>query len=247
MRGLILAVQFLTRLPTPAVADYDPQALSRSAVWFPWVGMLVGGCVSLAMLLAMQISDTLAQTWLVALLGLVAWVWVTGGLHVDGLSDLADALGAAHRDPERFQAVLKDPHTGSFGVMVIVLLLLAKLILLMLWAEASLSLLALLLVPAWARWGAICWAFLLPPLASSQHGERFAWALRPSDLWWSGALLLLLCLWLMPALLWALPAIGLWLWFLHRQLGGMCGDALGAGVEVVEVLVLLAGVSVGGI
>lgn len=43
--------------------------------------------------------------WLAALLMLVTWVWVTGGLHLDGLDDLADGLGAAHRDPERFLAV----------------------------------------------------------------------------------------------------------------------------------------------
>ena len=32
--------------------------------------------------------------WLAALLMLVTWVWVTGGLHLDGLGDLAD--GSRH-------------------------------------------------------------------------------------------------------------------------------------------------------
>lgn len=247
MRGLALAIQFLTRLPVPAVAAYDERSLARSVVWFPVVGMLVGACVALAMAGGMGLARWHGLGahggWLAALGGTVAWVWVTGGLHVDGLADLADALGAAHRDPARLVAVMKDPHTGAFGVMAIVLLLIAKLILLMLWADASLPLPALLLVAAWGRWGAMVWAHALPPL-SGGYGERFAWSLRKSHLVWSGLLLAFLSLWLMPVLLPAgLLAAGLWYAFLHRRLGGMCGDALGAGIELAEVGMLLAAIA----
>ena len=246
MRGLLLAIQFLTRLPVPAVVVYDERALARSAIWFPVVGMLVGACVTLAMAAGLGIARWhgigASGDWLAALAGTVIWVWVTGGLHVDGLADLADALGAAHRDPARFAVVLKDPHTGAFGVMAVVLLLLSKLILLMLWASASLPLSALLLVAAWGRWGAMVWARALPALTGG-YGERFAWSLRRADLAWSGLLLALLSLWQMPVLLPAgLLAAGLWYAFLRRRLGGMCGDALGAGIEVAEVGMLLVGV-----
>ena len=246
MRGLALAVQFLTRLPVPAVAAYDERALARSTIWFPVAGMLVGACVALAMAAGLGIAQWrgigASGQWLAALAGMVIWVWVTGGLHVDGLADLADALGAAHRDPARLAEVLKDPHTGAFGVMAVVLLLLSKLILLMLWANAALPLPALLLVAAWGRWGAMVWAHALPALTGG-YGERFAWSLRRSHLVWSGLLLALLSLWLMPVLLPAgLLAAALWYVFLHRRLGGMCGDALGAGIELAEVLMLLAGI-----
>jgi len=245
MRGLVLAVQFLTRLPVPALASFDERELSRSAAWFPVVGLLVGACVALAMILGLQIEQLhkeLAGGWLPALFGLIAWLWVTGGLHADGVADLADALGASHRDPARLQAVLKDPHIGSFGVMALLLLLLAKLVLLMLWVKASLPLAPLLLTAAWGRWSAMVWAVALPPLTAG-HGERFAWSLKPAVIGWSGLLLTLLSLWWMPALVAGLLAAGLWYLFLRRKLGGMCGDALGAGIEVVEVLLLLAGVA----
>ena len=44
MRGLILAIQFLTRLPTPQLRDIDPANLPRSAHWFPLVGCSSARC-----------------------------------------------------------------------------------------------------------------------------------------------------------------------------------------------------------
>jgi len=127
MRSLILAVQFLTRLPTPQLKAFDAAWLADAARWFAPVGLLVGAVVWLAVL-----AGSLLDPWLGALLGLLAWLWVTGGLHLDGLADLADAQGAAHRSRERFLEVLKDPHLGSFGVMSMAMQLIAKLVLLML-------------------------------------------------------------------------------------------------------------------
>ncbi|MEQ1479375.1 adenosylcobinamide-GDP ribazoletransferase, partial [Salmonella enterica] len=67
--------------------------------------------------------------WVAALATVTVWVGVTGALHLDGLADLADGCGAAHKDRARLLAVMADPHVGSFGVVVIVLQLLAKLVL----------------------------------------------------------------------------------------------------------------------
>lgn len=134
MRSLILAIQFLTRLPTPQLKTFDPAWLADAARWFAPVGVLVGAIVWLAVL-----AGSLVDPWLAAMAGLLAWLWVTGGLHIDGLADLADAQGAAHRSRERFLAVLKDPHLGSFGVLSLATQLLVKLVLLMLLVKLSLA------------------------------------------------------------------------------------------------------------
>src|SRR4051794_759815 len=110
-----------------------------------------------------------------AALGLLAWVWMTGALHLDGLADLSDALAASHRDPQRFFAVLADPHLGTFGVVSIVLMLMLKVMGLA--QLSSASLLALPLIPAWARLGPLVWSRWLSPLKAGQ-GERFAWHLH---------------------------------------------------------------------
>ena len=93
-----------------------------------------------------------ARPWLAAVLALLVWVWVTGALHIDGLGDVADALGAAHGSPERFLAVLKDPHIGVFGAVAIILQLLLKLVLLAEVMATAHPPWAIVLIPAWARW-----------------------------------------------------------------------------------------------
>jgi adenosylcobinamide-GDP ribazoletransferase len=235
MRGLILAVQFLTRLPTPQVADLRPGELSRAAVWFPLVGALVGSAVAAALAGGASIEPALG-----AIGALVVWVWITGALHLDGLADLVDALGASHRDPQRFLAVLRDPHVGTFGVIAIVLALATKLILLFMATRLPTALLELALLTAWARHGAVLWALTLPPL-SPGSGERFAWHVRPSIIaLWSIALVGLSIIYA-PVLAVAGPlAIAAWWLFLRGRLGGMTGDCLGAGVELCEIALLAA-------
>ena len=100
MKGLILSLQFLTRLPMPqVVANADDFA--SSIRWFPVAGMVVGAVVAGAAWGGGRIDP-----WTGALLGLLAWVWVTGALHLDGLADLADAHAAAHKGRDRLLAVL---------------------------------------------------------------------------------------------------------------------------------------------
>ncbi len=241
LRRLILAVQFLTRLPTPQIADFQPRDLSRSAVWFPAVGLLIGGFIAAAVWAfgqVHQVNGPLGGHVLGALAGTVIWVWITGGLHLDGLGDVADALGAAHRSPERFEEVLRDPHTGSFAVIVICLQILAKLILLAsLPVHGMLS--ALVLVPALARWGTLVWSHTVPPLRQGL-AERFAWDIGWISIVGWGVALAAGCLYGGPVLLVAfliVPAISAyWRW----RLGGISGDCLGASVEVTESALLFA-------
>ncbi len=237
MRELILAVQFLTRLPTPQLRTFDPAWLAGCGRWFAPVGALIG-----SLLLALWWPLAQLDPWLAAIVTLLAWVWITGALHLDGLADLADGLGAAHRDSERFLAVLKDPHIGSFGAVALGLALLVKLVALMLAARHGLSPWALVLIPAWARFGALWWSVSLPPLASGGQAERFAWRSGPWLLWLSLAILLAASLALAPWLALAGPVL-LWLWrrFLTRRLGGVTGDCLGAGIEWLECAALLLG------
>lgn len=231
LRGLRLALQFLTRLPVPGVEDFAPADLARSAAWFPAVGLLVGALIAPLVFVLEQRSPALAGA-----VGVLAWVWLTGALHLDGLADLADALGASHRDRQRFLAVLADPHVGTFGVVAVVLVLLMKAVSLAVLVAGDLWGIPLIL--AWARLGTLAWSLGLKPLKVGQ-GERFSWQLSWG--WvasWTVLLLVASALWAPVLCVGPLVILGWGVW-LQVRLGGMTGDCLGAGVEVTETALVL--------
>ena len=159
----------------------------------------------------------------------------------DGLADIADASGAAHKagekDRERLLAVLADPHLGSFGVVALVLQLLAKFVLLDCLTDAR-AFLPLVLVPFAARIGPLAWTWWLEPLHQGL-GARFRSAIGlPHIMVWAVALAA--ASWFFPALL-ATPALVLWWgWHLRCTIGGISGDGHGAGIELTETALLLA-------
>jgi len=227
------ALQFLTRLPGLGAGAPDADSLSRAAVWFAPVGLIVGAALAGAVWAGAHVSPLMG-----ALLGLAVWVWISGGLHLDGLGDVADALAAAHRTPERILEVLRDPHVGAFGVIAIALQLIAKLVLLSELAGAT-ALVALVLVPAWARLGAPICSLAVPALADGS-GARFARHIDAPSIAIEGVVLAIVSVWLAPALLAAFVIVPGIAAFWHYRLGGITGDCLGAGIEAAETLLLLA-------
>ncbi|CUS44042.1 MAG: adenosylcobinamide-GDP ribazoletransferase [Pseudomonadota bacterium] len=235
MKRLIVAFGFLTRLPMPQIAA-DGDDFAAAIRCYPLVGLVVGGLVALA-----GWAGGMIDPWLGALAALLVWVAVTGALHLDGLADLADGCGAAHRDRERLLAVMADPHIGSFGVVAIVLQLLAKLVLLH--GVTGYGWVAVALLPFAARIGPLAWARWLSPLKTGL-GAAVAGAVRTRDLVGWGLLLCGAAVFV-PALT-ATPVLILgWGWWLKRRIGGVTGDCHGAGIELVETALLIALVIVG--
>ena len=231
MKGLIVAIQFLTRLPTPRVAVSGDE-FAASMRWFPAVGLIVGALVAGAGWAGARIDP-----WTGALFALILWVAVTGALHLDGLGDIADASGAAHKDRERLVAVLGDPHVGSFAVVAITLQLIAKLVLLHALLDRQM-IAAIALIPFAARIGPLVWSRALPDLHAGL-GSRFRNAVRPVDfVVWS--LMLVAAAWFSPSLLVAPMIFLLWGGWLLRKIGGISGDGHGAGIEITENLLLFA-------
>ena len=111
---MVCAVQFLTRLPTPTLANYQPDWVARAARYFPLVGQLVGAIAALVLVGA----STLWGGWVPALLAIAASVLVTGGFHEDGLADSADGLIGGQDRPSRL-SIMKDSRIGTYGVMAL--------------------------------------------------------------------------------------------------------------------------------
>lgn len=239
IRGLVTAVRFLTIVPVPGRALEGPEALGRAAGWFPLVGLALGGLLWLAhRLLSMAFPPLLS-----ALLVLVTWKLLTGGIHLDGLADTLDGLTG--KDPAQRLAIMRDSRIGVFGALGLIIAVLIGFLAL---AElpGTVREKALLLAPVVGRHAPLHLARAFQPATPGQgSGSAFmkAVTLRAVSI---GALVVIVAaaviLW--P---WGLLAAGIGIglaWglgrFLSRRLGGLTGDGLGAAVEVGEMGVLLA-------
>jgi len=228
-----LAVQFLTRLPVPRAVDFSPRALGRSVVFYPAVGLLIGAILLVARLLLQDAGPALASA-----LVLLLWVLVTGGLHIDGLADSADAWVGGHGDAERSLAIMKDPRSGPIAVAAVVLLLLVKFGAL---SELSGGL-PLLIAPLAARGLVPALLLTTPYVRKGGLGSPLAEHLprRPAIF----AVLVAATVTLAALGPWPLLVAAAAAWTLRammlRRLGGCTGDTLGASIEIAEAAVMVA-------
>jgi len=233
-----IALQFLTRLPVTLAGMPTPEQIGRSLLFYPLVGLLIG----VLLLAAQQLLGDSAVLLQAALL-LTLWVGISGGLHLDGLADSADAWVGGFGDKQRTLAIMKDPRSGPIAVVVLVLLLLLKFAALVALLESGSGLL-LLLVP-WLARGLLPMLFLTTPyVRAGGLGQALAEHLPRRQLPWvlaANALAMLLFGW--PALLALLVAGGVFIWLrslMLKRLDGTTGDTAGALLEIAECAVLVA-------
>lgn len=216
--------------------------------FYPLVGALIGaGLAGLAGLLG-RIGLGQAAPLLPAALVLAAWAGLTGALHLDGWADCCDALFVPVSRERRLE-IMKDPRLGSFGAAGLILLLLVKLAALDGAMRSSYALLALIAIPALARWAAVIAAKAYPSARPGGMGDFFRRGLGRRELVIATVLAALAAAGLLwrGLILWA--AAGLALLALvslaRARLGGLTGDVYGAIIELAEAAALVAGCLVG--
>jgi len=234
-----LALGFLTTLPARPV-PYVPGGLGRAAAWFPVIGLLIG----VLLLLVQSAAALLLGPAVAAVLVIVLWAVLTGGLHLDGLADCCDGL-LVSAPRERRLEIMRDPRVGSFAVTGLVLVLILKAAAVFSLPGGSTVAPALVLAPVWARWW-ILLAARRPPARADGLGSSFGTALTPQIL----GIALVLPLVMLGVAAWfdwrslvgvalsGLACLGV-LRLAQARIGGMTGDVLGAVVELTEVALLL--------
>ncbi|HEY0478312.1 MAG TPA: adenosylcobinamide-GDP ribazoletransferase [Kofleriaceae bacterium] len=238
LRPLAIALGFLTRLPVAASA-VAPRDLGRAVGWFPAVGAVLGALLLAAHgLVAGRLAPGLAALALVAL-----HAAVTGGLHLDGVADVFDALGGGRGQRDRMLAILRDSRIGAHGAVALVILLSAKLL-----ATAEVvtrdAAWALYASPVAARWAVVPLVVGFPYARPDGLGKPFhghagrrelaaATGIAALAIGWLGARALV------PTVSAAAAALAIALW-LHRRLGGLTGDVYGAAIEAAELAFVIA-------
>jgi adenosylcobinamide-GDP ribazoletransferase len=239
---LLAAVMFLTRLPVPAWTPYAPETLGRSTVWFPVVGLIVGGVAGGTYAAAASVFPPL----LAATLAVVASVLVTGALHEDALADAADGFGGG-ATPERVLEIMKDSRVGAYGVVALVLGIVARIAALdaIGAARADAVVRALVAAHVLARWSSLPLLWRLPyARPGGGTGAPFAGNVSTARVAVGSAIALAIGAAMLGTTIAAAAtaAIAVTLVagrYFHRRLGGVTGDCLGAANQIVELAVYL--------
>ncbi|OXY94339.1 adenosylcobinamide-GDP ribazoletransferase [Streptomyces diastatochromogenes] len=119
--GLRFAFGTLSVLPV-RVHRWDREAARRGMLGAPVVGLVVGGCAAGLGLLLLLLG---AGPLLAAVASVAVPAALTRGLHLDGLADTADGLGSG-KPAEEALRIMKQSDIGPFGVLTLVLVLLAQ-------------------------------------------------------------------------------------------------------------------------
>lgn len=112
--GLILSIQLFTRIPLNIEINFNKKNINWAMFFFPLVGGLIGGIVSLSYYLLMEKSMLMAGA-----LSFFVYLLLTGGLHLDGLSDMVDGF-LSNKNKEETIKIMQDSFIGAFGVLSLI-------------------------------------------------------------------------------------------------------------------------------
>ena len=234
--GFWIAIAFLTIIPMPFKKEPKEREIASSLVFFPIVALLIG----LLLFLANWGLGEVFSPVVTAAFTLLVWILISGAMHLDGLADSCD--GFAGNTAEKRLEIMKDSHTGAFGVVGISLLLLVKFA-----AIVSLSgweWEALVLAPVFGTWAMVLAITVFPYARKNGVGQAFKQGATIFKLliatiitlaaaallagWWGVVIMAITCL--------VTVLVGV---FFKSRLGGLTGDTYGAIKEVSEAIVLI--------
>lgn len=236
LESIVVAFQFLTRLYLPINVEWDTANLRRSLMWFGLVGAFIGVILAGAMTLFNRFDLIPAVS---AIIILLIWIFITGGMHIDGISDMADGFFSM-RDKEKTLEIMKDSHVGAFGVITIVFLLLIKFEMLKEFIIIEKNVWLLILPPTIARIAAGLVLSFYETTKKSGLGYTFH-SSDPRIFWAIGFIVTLIISSILniKSLIFigiAILASNLMAIWAKKKIGGLNGDIYGAIVETVEVI-----------
>ncbi|HEX2926126.1 MAG TPA: adenosylcobinamide-GDP ribazoletransferase [Ruminiclostridium sp.] len=239
IKRFILMIQFLTTIPIPVNLDVDEKDFGKGLALAPLVGLLIGGLTACSgYLLGLLFSPSVT-----AVLIVITYIVLTGGIHLDGLGDTFDGV-FSNRPKEKMLEIMRDSRVGTYAVLAIVCLLGLNTALIAAIIPVHMFL-SLLLMPVAGRIGSVTGAAVSRYARSGPGlGKSFIDYCGFRELVTAGVLSLIifysfeglkgivLCLSLFVS-------AALLVKFLSRKIGGATGDVLGAVCELNQTIFLV--------
>jgi adenosylcobinamide-GDP ribazoletransferase len=247
-RRFVLSISFLTVLPVNLFfsqneqkpQDYIKEDLSKSSIYFPIVGILIGlMLVGIDFLLTWTPFDTLLSNGII----LVVWVFLSGGLHLEGFADMVDGFSGGNNQQEIIR-IMKDGSIGAKGAIALILLILLKFLLLNR-LSVSIRMEALLLAPVIGRWTMVLAGYFGRPASSDNTlSQMFSLYLGKKELLLATLFAIAYSFYLLSyhsAYFFIFSGLITYLIISYSfsKMQGICGDVIGAANEINELVVLL--------
>ena len=121
-KSIFMAISTYSIIPVPQF-EWKQENWKFAICWFPIVGIFSGGAMAIWIYTAQVLN---ISRFLYASISVCIPLVVTGGIHMDGFMDTADAL-ASHQNTDRKLEILKDPNVGAFAVIYAIIYVLISL------------------------------------------------------------------------------------------------------------------------
>lgn len=232
--ALFLAVSLLTRIPIPKLPTLSEGDFGRSTLFYPLVGLFIGSilCVPLGLF-------SHAEPLVLAAILTVLWAALTGGLHLDGVADSADAWLGGFGDVEKTHRILKDPVVGAAGAIALSSTLLLKFAALSVLIKFQLWWL-ILFAPVLGRSFVLLLFLTTPYVRASGLASAAVKTMPEKPAFWQVLLVIGIAGWMAwQGLVLALVVFWLLKRLMLQRLGGCTGDTAGACVEFGEAAWLI--------
>ncbi len=236
MKGFLIALQFLTALPIKIKTKIKDRDFSKSLLYFPLIGLLIGLLLS-----AVAVLFSFLPNLVTGVLILITSIIITGGIHLDGFADTCDGFYGS-RPKEKILEIMRDSRIGVMGVTGIVVLLLLKFTIIVsipqdiLWKS-------LIMMAVFARWSQSYACYSSKSAREDGKAKLFIEYAGPKETV-IGELFTLVLFLLLAGLrglmLFVLAFILIFLFnaYARRKIGGMTGDTIGATSEIAETGIL---------
>ncbi|KIL44029.1 hypothetical protein KP77_29780 [Jeotgalibacillus alimentarius] len=248
LKGFQLAIQFFTALPVRREIEMTNHTVRWMIGLLPLIGGLIG-CLAAGVIFTAELAFA-ASPLITACLIWLTFIVMTGGLHLDGWTDVSDAY-FSYQDQAKRHEILQDPRVGAFGVLSLIVLLAAKFVLLLdLASKDQISFVWLIWIPVISRL-MMAVSLTKAPLAKQEGMAYFLKGFLTGRVLMIAGLVSLILLAvplvfspeLWPLLCMLLGGAGLFSMisstFFKRAFGGITGDTLGASLEGGELWSLI--------
>lgn len=247
MNSLLAALQFFTALPVHKELPLGKKEVSGMYIALPFVGLAIGLLTSAAAFMTADINS-----FLTAVLMLLAALIATGGLHADGFADLGDAF-FSYRDRDKRLAIMEDPRLGAFGTLSLLVLLSLKIGIFIELQRISGGWILLSAVPMLSRASLAVYFASTETAKESGIAHFFKQQFLPKRIIVSAVLTSLAAAVITAAAFESLllgivliavqgAAVYLYKRFSRKHFGGVTGDLCGAFIEGMEVILWLAAI-----